>query len=69
MINLLTTVLTLSLVSKITVRNIGWGTSTKRTVKQRLLTLPEYIKTRPPIHLPRPQPKPSIRHPRGHDAR
>ena len=61
--------LTSSAINKISIRKIGWGTTTKRQVKTRLLTLPEYIRTLPPIHLPRPKPKPSIRHPRGHDAR
>ena len=58
-----------SAVNKVSLRNVGWGTSSKRVVKQRLLTLPEYIRTLPPIKLTRPKPKSITRHPRGHDAR
>ena len=70
---LLTTLVKLTLitstVSKVSLRNVGWGSSSKRVIKQRLLTLPEYIKTRPPINLTRPKTKTITRHPRGHDAR
>lgn len=66
-------VLKLSLITaaanKVHIRNIGWGTSSKREIKQRLLTLPEYVRTLPPIKLTRPKPKAITRHPRGHDAR
>ena len=41
----------------------------QKVLKQRLLTLPEYIKTLPPIDLPRPKPKPTVRLPRSHDMR
>ena len=60
MILLITVTLITSVVSKIASRP-------KRLAKKRLLTLQEYLKTRPPINLPRPKPKATVRYPRGHD--